>query len=262
MLANVFVRTLAERTRATVLFAVGIAAVTAMYLGVFPSMQDQMAAYMDAVPESIMAFLGGSDLATPAGYIGSTVFGVFGPVIIVAAGATWAASAIAGDEEAHTLPLVLSAPQSRTAVALQKLAAIALALALICAVAFVSLEAMSAALDIDVSASQLLAGVVHLYGLGLFSAGLSFAIGAAGGSRAMALGVTLAVVVAGFVLSGVAGYVEGLDLLAQISPFHWYSGADPVQDGVAWGHLALLFGFAAAFAVAGIARFNARDLRT
>jgi ABC-2 type transport system permease protein len=262
MRANVFARTLAERGRATLLYALGMAAVVAMYLGVFPSMQDQMAGYLDAVPEALMSFLGNGNLADAAGYIGMTVFGVFGPVVIVAAGSTWAAGAIAGEEEAHTLSLLLTTPQSRVAVAVHKLAAIVVALALVVTAVFAALWAMSTALDLQVGVSGLLAGSMHLFALGLFAAGLAFAVGAGLGNRALALGLSLGVVVLGFVMSGMAGYVDGLDVLASVSPFHWYSGSSPVENGVAWGYLGLLVGFAVAFAAAGVWRFDRRDLRT
>lgn len=98
MLGNVFVRTLADRRRSLIVFALAIVAVTAMYVGVFPSFQDQMAGYADAMPEGMAAFMG-DDFASPAGYLSSTIFRILGPVLLVAAAVTWAAATIAGEEE-------------------------------------------------------------------------------------------------------------------------------------------------------------------
>ena len=259
MLTSVFRATLHDRLRATVLFALGIAAVTAMYVSVFPSFQDQMAGYADAMPEALAAFMG-SDFATPAGYLHSTIFTILGPVLFIAAAVTFGAAAIAGEEENHTLPVLLSAPVSRVRLALEKLGAVVLALTVLTLVLFVMLVALVAAFDIDLSAGRLLAATVHLHALTLLAAALAFAVGAGLGRRAIALGVAAGVVVLGFVMEGVAGMVDGLTALEWLSPFYWYAGTEPVRNGVAWSWLGVLYALAAAVAAAGVWRFDRRDL--
>jgi ABC-2 type transport system permease protein len=259
MVRSVFTATLHDRLRATVLFGIGVAAVTSMYVSVFPSFQDQMAGYAEAMPEALAAFMG-SDFVSPAGYLHSTIFTILGPVLFVAAAVTFGAAAIAGEEENRTLPVLLSVPVSRVGMTLQKLGAITLALTALALVLFAMLVGLVSAFDIDLAAGRLLAATVHLHALTLLAASLAFAIGAAFGRKAIALGVAAGVVVLGFVIDGVAGMVDGLGALQWLSPFYWYAGTEPVRNGIAWGWLALLYAVAAAVAAVGIWRFDRRDL--
>jgi ABC-2 type transport system permease protein len=260
MLASIYTLSLQRRIRSTLLLSVALTAVSFMYLGLYPSFADQMEAYMEAVPEAVLAFLGGGSLATPAGYLGSTVLGVFGPLIVVGAASTWSAAAIGGEEGDHTLALLLSAPVSRRRVALHKLAAILTALTVLLIVLAAALWAVTASFDIDLTLGAIGAGVLHLYALGLFAAGVTFGVGAATGRRTMALAVGVGIVVAGFVFAGAAGPIEGLQDALWLSPYHWYNGGAPVEHGPAWGSLALLVGVGAAAAATGIARFERRDV--
>jgi ABC-2 type transport system permease protein len=260
MLANVFTLSLRRRARSTALLVLALAAVSLLYLGVFPAIEDSMAAYIESVPETMVAFLGGADMSQAPGYLQSTVFGVFGPLVVAGAAISWGASAIAGEEGDHTLALLLSAPVSRRRVALQKLGAIVVALTALLAALLLVLLALRAAYGLAIPTAGIAAGVLHLYGLGLLAAGLGFGVGAATGRRSLAVAVAAGVLVGGFAFSGAAGPVEALQPLLWLSPYHWYNGGTPVEDGVGWGSVALLLSFAILAAVVGLLRFERRDL--
>jgi ABC-2 type transport system permease protein len=259
MLSSVFTHTVGDRLRATVLFALGVVAVAAMYVSVYPAMAEEMAVYAEAIPEGLAAFMG-SEFAEPGNYLHGTIFNLLGPLVLVAAAVTFGAAAIAGEEEARTLPALFTVPVSRLRVAAQKLGALVLAITALAAVLFAIVTVLVAAFDIDVAVGRILAASVHVHALGLFALGLSFGVGAAFGRRAAALAVSAGIVVAGYVLQGVANLVEGFDALRWVSPWYWSAGTEPVVHGVAWGWLALLYAAAAVFAAAGMWRFDRRDL--
>jgi len=171
------------------------------------------------------------------------------------------AGTIAGEEEARTLPLLLSVPASRAGIAVRKLAGISFLLSVLAAVLFLTLLGLVRAFGLEVPAIDLLAGAVHLHALTIFAAAVSFGMGAATGRRWAAVGVGISVVVLGFVMDGIGSLVVALDVLQQLSPFYWYAGTEPVRTGFAWGGLALLYGVAATAAGLGIWRFARRDLR-
>lgn len=260
MLANVFTRTLTERSRTTLVYAIALGLLAAMYVGVYPSIADQMGGYVESLPEALTAFIG-ADYTTPQGYLHSTIFTVLGPLLLVGAAVTYGASAIAGEESDHTLALVLSTPVSRVRLAWQKLAALCLALTLVAIALLAVLVALSTALDLDLPAGDVAAATLHLHALALFACGIAFGVGAATGTKVAGQTVAAGIVVLGFVLAGVAGLVDGLDWVRAVSPFHWFNGNQPIANGVSWGHLALLYGFGAAAAAAGTAVFDRRDLR-
>lgn len=259
MNATILRRTVLDRRRATLLFAIATVAVSSMYISLFPSMQDQMAGYADALPEALRSFIG-SEFADASGYLHSTIFTILGPVLLVSAGVVWGAGAIAGEEETGTLSLLLSVPVSRKRVAGEKAAAIVLALTVLALVVLATLLAWVAALDVDVAASGVAAATLHLHALAVFAAGLAFGVGAALGRKSTAIGTAAGVVVAGFVMSGVGGLVDGGGWLQDLSPFYWFNGTVPIENGVAPGGLLLLYGLGVLAAVAGAWRFDRRDL--
>jgi ABC-2 type transport system permease protein len=261
MLANVFTFTLRRRARSTLLLCLALALVSLLYLGLWPSFEDTMQEYVEAMPEAVMAFLGDASMTDAAGYLQSTVFGVFGPIMIVGAAVSWGSGAIAGEEADHTLPLLLSAPVARLRLALEKVGAILTAMAVLLVALFGALVVIDAAFSLGIPSAGIAAGVVHLGGLGLFAGGVAFGIGAATGRKSAAMAAGIGLVVAGFVLAGAARPIDGLDWLLWLSPYHWYNGQVPVQEAaVAWGSVGLLVGFGALAAGVGLWRFRHRDL--
>ena len=259
MLSSVFARTIGDRLRATVLYAIAVVAVTAMYVSVYPAMADEMAVYAEAIPEALAAFMG-SEFAEPSNYLHGTIFNLLGPVVLLAAAVTFGAATIAGEEEGRTLPVLFTAPVSRLRIAGQKLAAVTLLITALALVLFAIVAVLVLAFDLAVPLGNVLAASVHAHALAVFALGLAFGVGAAVGRRAPALSVSLGVVVAGYVMQGVANLVDGLELLSWLSPWYWSAGTEPVTHGVAWGWLALLYAVAIASAGVGLWRFDRRDL--
>ena len=257
--SSIYWHSIGSRLRSVLGYGIAAIAVTAMYVSVFPSFQEQMVGYADAMPEGMAAFMG-NDFASPAGYLQSTIFTIMGPLVVVASAVTWGAAAIAGEEEDRTLPLLLSAPVPRLALARQKLAAVLSTVTVIAGIVCVALLATVAAAGLDVPAGNVVAGALHLHALGVFAAGVALGVGAATGRRVLATGVSAGAVLGGFALSGVASMLDA-EALRWLSPFYWFNGSEPIRNGVDWLRLALLYGFGAAAAAAGLARFNRRDLR-
>ena len=260
MLSSVFTRTLGEKLRSTIVFSIAATLVTAMYVGVYPSFESQMAGYAEAIPEAMRAFIG-NDFASPAGYLQSTLFTILGPVLLVSAAVSWGAAAIAGEEEDHTLPFVLTAPLSRARIAVEKLAGVAALLTAVIAALFVALLVITRASGVEIGVANLFAASLHLHGLAWFAGAVAFGVGAATGRRPVALAAATGIVVLGFVVSGVSGLVEQIAPLRWASPFYWFNGSAPVRDGFHVASLGLLYSTAALAAAAGIWRFSRRDLR-
>lgn len=256
---NVYWHSIGSRLRSVAGYAIAAVAVTTMYVSVFPSFQDQMAGYAEAMPRGMAAFMG-NDFASPAGYLQSTIFTVMGPLLVVASAVSWGAGAIAGEEENRTLPLLLSTPIPRLRLARQKLAAVLSTVTVIAATICVALLVIIAAAGLDVPAGNVVAATLHLHALGVFAAGLALGVGAATGRRPLAAGVAAGAVIAGFVLSGVASMLDA-QAVRWLSPFYWFNGSEPIRNGVDWLRLALLYGLGGAAAVAGLHRFDRRDLR-
>ena len=80
---------------------------------------------MDKLPESLRTLIG-NDFTTPAGYLRSETFSTLGLILLLVFAIGAGSRAIAGEEEGHTLDLLLSTPVRRRHVLVDKWISMAL----------------------------------------------------------------------------------------------------------------------------------------
>jgi ABC-2 type transport system permease protein len=170
VLRNVFAKTLRDQRRSLGWWSLGLVAVVAVY--VLPYRQFLDSGMLDNNTDTPIYQALGYD-NSPAGYLQGTLFALLGPLLVVMMAVAAGARAVAGDEEAGALDLLLAHPVSRTQLVLERFGALAAA----------SLGLVLLALGI---------GTVAL------------AAGAASGHRGLTLGVTAAVAVAAYLAHTVA----------------------------------------------------------
>lgn len=263
LLRNVFTKALRDQRRGLLAWALGIAAITALYASFYPQLAGgAMADLMASFPQALKDAFNLDDLSSAAGYLQSSPFGLLAPVLIMIYGIVGGSRAIAGDEEAGYLDVLLAHPISRTRLLLHRVAALATGAALIGAVVFAVMLAIrgSAQLDtiaIDGFAAQCLNAAL----LGTLFAALASLIGAATGRRGLALGITTAVGVLTYA-ANTFGPQLGLDWAHALSPFHYYIGGEPLKNGFVWSDTAILAAANVVLVALSIWVINRRDLNT
>jgi ABC-2 family transporter protein len=187
MLRNVFTKTLWDARRSLLGWALAIGAVAVLYAAFWPTvntpeMQDALRNY----PEGVLEAFNYNDLTSPAGYLGSSVYGLLIPLLVAVFAIAYGTRAVAGDEEAGTLELLLAHPVSRTQLALQRFAALttALALALVGALLWLGMLAIAGPAELaDITAAEFAAATTQLGLFGACLGALAFAVGAATGPQ-------------------------------------------------------------------------------
>jgi len=258
----VFTKSLWDQRRSLVGWIVAVTAVGVLYAAFYPIINTpDMAAAMDAFPPAMRDAMGFTDMTSAAGYLGSTTFGLLGPVLIIVMGAALGGSAIAGDEEGGRLDLTLAHPVSRWLVLVERFAALIVAMLLTALVLWLALLAISGPAQLgELSVTNLAAASLHLAVFGIFFGALALAVGAATGSRALAFGVLAVVAIGAFFGNNLGPTVQGLEWLRDISPFHYYSGSEPLRNGVALIDLTVLAVAALVLVGLGGLRFDRRDI--
>lgn len=242
-------------------WGIGLVAVCAMYLSYYGTMDpDLMTDYVDALPQGMSDTFGFQDLASPAGYAQSTVYGLLGPVLMLIAGMTRGVRAIAGDEASGALELEVSAAADRRQVyAGRALGVTGFVLALGLVVGVVTLV-VSGPAGLDFTPAQVFGGAAALTLLALVHAMIALAVGAVTGRPGVALAAAVVVAVAGYFARNLGPQVaEGMEVL---SPFQWAYGADPLTQGPDWGGLSLLAAITVGVFAVGLLVFPRRDLGT
>ena len=252
---------LREQRRSHVLWGVSLAAVCALYMAFYPSMANEdMEALIAGLPEALRVGMGWDRIATGAGYLESTVYGLLAPALLLVFAISHGARLLAGEEEAGTLELESTAPVGRRSLLLQRFTALTVGLVLLVAVLGGVTLVLAPALDMGIAPANILAACLGLWLFVLAMGAVAFAVGAATGRRGTALSVGSALAVGSYMANAIAPMTEGGDWLTAVSPFSWYLSGDPLTTGVdplGYGLLLVLTVVAIGF---GLAAFDRRDL--
>jgi ABC-2 type transport system permease protein len=261
-------RAVRDRGRSMMWWSLGISVLIVVTVALFPSFEGD-AGFDEAMadlPDSMKAAFGLTDdvsLTSPAGYLQSQLIGTMIPLVLLIYGIGAGARSIGGSEEDGTLELLLSNPVSRRTVGVQRFGAVTVQLVVIgavCALVTLVSSAPVGALD-GVSVRGLLTAVGGTAALALLFAALAFAVGAATGRRAVGLAVGAGAAVAGYLMEALGQSVPVLDDVLVLSPWHWLLDHNMLAEGPSYVAVVLPLVVAVAFAVAGTALFERRDLR-
>ena len=262
MLRNTFTKTLWDTRQALLGWALAIAAVAAMYASFWPTVNTpEMQQALSSYPQALLDALNYSDLFSAAGYVGSTVYGLLVPLLVSVFAISYGTRAVAGDEEAGTLDLVLAHPISRTRLALQRFGALCAALLIIGTVLWLAMLAITGPGQLnEISPGEFAAATLQLALLGACIGAVAFAVGAATGRKAIANGVAAGVTVLAYLANGTFPQVAGLEWTRDVSPWHWMVGGEPLKNGLHVGDSVLLLGTAAILVALGTWAFSRRDV--
>lgn len=262
MLSDPFTKWLWDARSSVLGWTIAIAAVGGMYAAFWPAIDDpQIREALQSYPEALMEALNFNDIATAAGYLNASVYGLIVAVLLVVYSISAGSRIIAGDEESGTLDLVLAHPVSRIRLALQRYASFLVSVVVMSLGLLVVMLALVVPARLEgISIGRFVAMHLHLVLFGAFFGAVTFAAGGATGRKMLAVGIGAAVAVFGFAASGVFPQVSGLEWTRRISPFHWLNGGVPLRNGLQLGDLALMTVLALVLVAVGTAAFDRRDV--
>lgn len=251
------------RRRSLLGWVLGLLALTALQAGMYPTVrgnpiyEDLLANY----PKELLAFFGGvANMGTPEGYLQIEMFSFMLPLLFIGVGIATAAGTLAGEEEAGVLAVVLARPVSRRRFVLEKYLAVLHAVGVVTGALFGSLVLLGPVVRLNVAIDRLAAAAVAVGLLGLVFATLTFTIGAATGHRGLAIALGSALAVGAYVVESLSQIVDALDWLAAPSPFRHTVNLDPLTTGFAPVQTAALLAATALVLAVGVLAFERRDL--
>ncbi len=216
----------------------------------------------DQMPSALVQALGMQDIGTPAGFLRANLYEVLVPLLLIVAAVALASGQSAAEEDAGRLELLLAQPVSRAWVWAGRVIALVAAVAIVAVVMLVAQLALDAAIGLRISASNVAATVLLCSLLALLHGCLAFSVAGFLPRSSLALGLAIAVGVAGYLVVALFPLSAPLAAWRHISPWDWALGGDPlVQSTAAWRYVALAVP-AALLAVAGGIGFCRRDVRS
>jgi ABC-2 type transport system permease protein len=252
---------LRTQRRAIVGWSLALAAVAGIYVSFYPAIgEEQMADMAAMIPEDLAVAMGYDRMGDAAGYLTSTIFGLLGPALLLVCAIGLGARLIAGAEEDGSLELEFAAAVPRRTVYLERLLGVWVQVVVLATVLGATTALLVVGLDIDATVGGVVAGSVGLLVFALLHGTLAFALGAATGRRALAIGIAAAVAVIGYIGNAMGSMLDGAGWLETVSPWHWYLAGDPVSTGRVPGSVAVLALVTITVAALGWVRFSRRDL--
>ena len=261
MYNNILLKTLRDGRRSMLLYSLGQFIIGIYVALLFPDVATSFAGMIEDLPEFLQGFIGSAEeFATPEGFFTADPYGIITPVIIIALAVNRGMGAVAGEEHAHTLDQLLGNPISRTTVYVHK----SLALIVDCVLPVVAIAIAiiigAVIMDYSVSLSGLFYMSLSLLLLGYATGFMALSIGAATGSKTLAVAIPAAIVGIGYLINILVPIIESLSDLKYISILHYYIGDKPFINGITPWHALVLIGIAVVAFIVGHYRFNARDL--
>jgi ABC-2 type transport system permease protein len=264
LLRNVLLKTLRDLRWPTLWTGLGMAALGFYFMWLYPAIGKMfdLQSMLDKFPPALKALVGGSliDVSTPTGFLNMELFPLMLPLILGGFAVAVASGATAGEEARGTMDVLLSEPVQRWRVVTDKAVALSIATIVVAAALFVGLVAGAAVAGTSLALDKVVAGLVSGTLLGLAWAGIALALAAFSGNRALAVGLTAALLVVTYFVNAMAPLVDVLDRIKVISPFYYYIGGDPIRNGLNVGHAAVLAAIAVAGFVVALVSFERRDL--
>ncbi|QYM75734.1 ABC transporter permease [Leucobacter luti] len=243
-------------------WSLGIAAVTGLYLPLYPSLQSPaLTQLLSSLPKELVRTIGYDQIASGSGYTQATFFGLIGYVLLTIASTSWGTAAIAGAEEHGRLELTLAHGIGRVHYTVASAAALLTKLLLLGCVACALILLLNGPAELELEPAHVIAALAAWIGLGFVSGAAALAAGAGFGRRIWAIGAGAGVAVLGYALNAVGETSTKTEWMWRFSPYHWAFGAQPLSTGADWGGLGALWGLALALIFGAALALTRRDLR-
>jgi ABC-2 type transport system permease protein len=260
LLGSVFTKTIRDWLLWTVIAVIAMWLISALYIGIMASTGDAYVTMLEDFPEFI-ANIYGASTATSQGLAMSGIYNLIGPMVLLTYAIGLGASAAVGEEEARSLPILLTSPLRRRSILLAKAAVAAIGVIVIVLLTWASVVVIAALVDMDLSEQNVLAASVQLLGMVMLFGALALGLAAWRGSSAIGVGVAAALALLSYFATTMLPVVEELADLARLTPWYLFSGAESLNDGIDIILLGIAIGIAAALFGAGLYALDRRDLK-
>ena len=265
-LANIALKNIRDRRMAIFWWSFSFFLLSLMMASIFPSLEKSAAeleAYMEALPDAFLKAFGIDatvGLATPAGFYNAELFSLMVPIMFIIFAVGFGSNAIAGEEEAGTLDLLLSNPLPRWRLVLDKFVAMVLATGIIALAAWLSFVVGILIFDIDLGIGALAAATANSALLGLTFGMFALAAGCATGRKGLATAVAIAITASSYLFNIMAKIVESLEPYEKLSLFYYHIDTNPLIKGLRLVDVAVPLAVIAVLFVVSVATFERRDL--
>jgi ABC-2 type transport system permease protein len=249
------------RYRSLIIWGVALGGLGALYVALYPMMHEFLQEYLDQASEQAQQFLGGLQGNITIGqWLEIEFLNILVPVALPFMVIVLGARTIAGSEERKTLDLLLSNPLPRWQIVAGALLSMAVSLAGVLALTWLLTYIAVPLAGVDLGAGRLAAAIASLWPLCLVFGALSLLISSLVRRGVFAIIVPAVILIATYVITGLADAVESVRYLRFASLFYYLG--HPIQGDFPWTAVLAMLAGAIALGVLAMASFSRRDIFT
>lgn len=226
-----------DRWRSLTAWGIAICGLCILQLSVYPSIVRSgsgISQLIEQYPDVLKKVFRLQDYTTGPGYLGTEVFSLMVPLVLIAVAASWGAAATAEEEERGTADLLLTMPVRRSWVLLWKSVAGIIGVAMVAAITYGTIFFGAGMVDLTVNFRHLFETTAAAALLGILFGGVGLLAGVVLGRRGPALGIATGLALIAFVLYSLSPLVDTFDTIAPGNPFEWALAGVPLENGVGW----------------------------
>lgn len=249
------------RWRSLIIWGVALGGLGALYVALYPSMSRLMEEYIETAPESMQQFFG--EIQGPIGieqWLGMEFLNMLVPVALPFMVIILGARSIVGREERKTLDLLLSNPLQRSQIVAGALGTMALSLAGVLAVTWLLTYVAVPFAGVELAPGRLAAAIAALWPMCLLFGVFALLLSAVVRRTALAIAIPGVVLIAMYVIAGLAEAVESIRSLRVVSLF--YHLGRPIEGDFPWTAALLMLLGSGVLGAAAVAAFARRDVYT
>lgn len=252
------VQGLNDRKRSLLIWILSIGAFCAAIVAIYPSIEGTLTDVMDSYPDALKEAFAVQDLNTAGQYLHAELLGLILPLALAWFAIRAVARDLSGAAENSYLDVLLSAPVSRRQLVAASFlgTAIELAAIMLSAAAFTRLTAII--LGVDLSLGDSIAGMMNMWPLALFFAGVAIMITGFRVQSGLVTGLAAGLLILMYIVDVIGKLAPDLDFLRYGSVFRYYGMA--IEDGIDPVAFLGVTGAAVLLAAAGALLFDRRDL--
>lgn len=263
---NLFLYELRKRRNATIGWGISMGLYVVYVMVLYPAIGDAYGELINNLGNNPLFQIFGdfSSMTSFSGFL-SLYVADYLPLILAIYAITNGTGALAGEEEAGTLELIMSQPLARWQIVVAKAAAMMIAVFLIllitagaAIITFIVMEEQIGPTDVTIG--SILAMVLYAWPLVMIFMMLALFLGAFLPRRRLAaIGVTIYLIIS-FFGNNLATLSDTLDRLQPLFPFYYYDGNRILGEGVSLDDLLLLSGAIVILLLLALASFQRRNV--
>lgn len=262
MLRTVFAKSFRDQRRGLVGWSIGLVLLVLVESALWPSIRAiDLEQLVSGYPEAMKKLFDLDEFATGTGFMNAELYSLLLPVLFIIYGIGRGARAVAGEESAGTLDVLLLTRVSPTRLVVQQAGALAVGVVTLAVVLFAVVMVCSPNFGLGIGADDAVSGSVAVGLLGIEFGWLALAVGAATGRRVLAISVASALAVASYVLFVAGALVDSIEPWRPLSPFDQAVADGPLGAGLPASFLWVALTAVAAVSVA-LPVFDRRDIAT